>query len=101
MHESRDCDVYLMTSSRPIIEDCVRVRFAPLPGCYGGEVGGDGEKGMWREVDDFKWLRAERSPNWSLLDEGGRAREEVWREVVPGGPQIGVEEILGAVGVGG
>jgi len=34
MHESRDVDVYLLCGSRPIIEDCVGVRFAPLPEHY-------------------------------------------------------------------
>lgn len=34
MHESHDTDVYLLCGSRPIIEDCTGVRFAPLPGCY-------------------------------------------------------------------
>lgn len=22
---------------------------------------------LWNQVDDFKWLRAEHSPNWSIL----------------------------------
>ena len=34
MHECKNVDVYLMCSSRPIIEDCRSVRFAPLPECY-------------------------------------------------------------------
>lgn len=34
MHECRDCDVYLRVASRPIIEDCQGVRFAPLPEAY-------------------------------------------------------------------
>ena len=25
---------------------------------------------MWDQVDDFKWLRAEHSPNWSTLQPG-------------------------------
>lgn len=31
IHECRDCVVYLRCSSRPIIEDCHGIRFAPLP----------------------------------------------------------------------
>jgi tubulin-specific chaperone C len=34
MHECKNVDVYLMCSSRPIIEDCSGVRFAPLPENY-------------------------------------------------------------------
>ncbi len=36
MHECRNCDVYLQCSSRPIIEDCHGVNFAPLPKAYVG-----------------------------------------------------------------
>ena len=28
---------------------------------------------MWRNVDDFKWLRQQQSPNWCVLPEGERA----------------------------
>jgi hypothetical protein len=34
MHGSKDVDVYLHCSSRPIIEDCQGIRFAPLPSTY-------------------------------------------------------------------
>jgi hypothetical protein len=34
MHECKNVDVYLQCSSRPIIEDCIGVRFAPLPEFY-------------------------------------------------------------------
>lgn len=34
MHESKNCDVYLHCASRPIVEDCKGIRFAPLPECY-------------------------------------------------------------------
>ena len=100
MHSSRDCDVYLLTTSRPIIEDCSGIRFAPLPARYlTGED--EGVENQWMNVDDFKWLRQEPSPNWSLLPPEEGVSEGVWREVVPGGPKFGVEEILGAVGVSG
>ena len=36
MHQCRNVDVYLTCSSRPIIEDCSSVRFAPLPQTYVG-----------------------------------------------------------------
>lgn len=34
MHECKNVDVYLQSASRPIIEDCEGIRFAPLPDTY-------------------------------------------------------------------
>jgi len=34
IHECRNVDVYLHCTSRPIIEDCAGMRFAPIPGGY-------------------------------------------------------------------
>jgi tubulin-specific chaperone C len=34
IHECENVDVYLQCGSRPIIEDCKAMRFAPLPSCY-------------------------------------------------------------------
>lgn len=100
MHESRNVDVYLRCGSRPIIEDCTGIRFAPLPETYAaeGEEGREGEN-MWDQVDDFKWLRSEPSPNWRAMKAEERLEERVWREVVPGGPGKGVEDVLREVGL--
>jgi hypothetical protein len=98
MHESKACDVYLHASGRPIIEDCTSVQFAPLPEIYLKDT--DREvTNQWKEVDDFKWLRAEASPNWTVLDESKRATEGVWRDIVPGGPGMGTDDVLKAVGL--
>lgn len=71
MHGAKDVDVYLHCASRPIIEDCEGVRFAPLPeSMVSGEV--EAARNMWDQIDDFKWLKAEQSPNWSILPEGER-----------------------------
>ena len=96
MHDSKSVDVYLQTASRPIIEDCEKIWFAPLPECYATENGSK-LKNMWDQVDDFKWLKAEASPHWSILPEERRIDERVWKEVVPGQPGVGLEEILKAV----
>ncbi|TAQ87336.1 hypothetical protein B7494_g4309 [Chlorociboria aeruginascens] len=53
----------------------------------------------WDQVDDFKWLKAEHSPNWSILPADKRLSEEIWTDVVPGGPGVGLDEILKKVGV--
>jgi len=34
LHECKDCVVYLRCSSRPIIEDCHGIRFAPVPDSF-------------------------------------------------------------------
>ena len=58
------------------------------------------ESNQWDQVDDFKWLKADHSPNWSVLPETERIPDEVWRDVVPGGPGVGIEDILKKVGLG-
>lgn len=37
MHDCNNVDVYLSCMSRPIIEDCKNIRFAPIPKCYVSE----------------------------------------------------------------
>lgn len=34
MHDCKNVDIYLHCASRPIIEDCVNVRFSPIPDCH-------------------------------------------------------------------
>ncbi|KAH9603427.1 hypothetical protein KSS87_012632 [Heliosperma pusillum] len=75
IHNARECDFYLRVRSRPIIEDSSGVRFAPYCLRYEGiendlrESRLDEETENWANVDDFKWLRALQSPNWSILPE--------------------------------
>jgi hypothetical protein len=54
---------------------------------------------QWDQVDDFKWLKAEHSPNWSIVPEEERLNEDIWTTVVPGGPSVGLEDILKKTGV--
>ncbi|KAK9272026.1 hypothetical protein L1049_002395 [Liquidambar formosana] len=78
IHHAKGSDFYLRVRSRPIIEDCSRVRFAPYCLCYKGieedlrESSLNEEMGNWANVDDFRWLRAVQSPNWSILPENER-----------------------------
>jgi tubulin-specific chaperone C len=128
VHECENVDLYLQCASRPIIEDCHAVRFAPLPDAYatmharnditsaaeldeGGRSAsisaGDQHSvpapglNLWDQVDDFKWLKTEPSPNWSVLPEDQRVKEEVWRAVVQGKgrARLSVDEILAKVGL--
>ncbi|KAK3677355.1 hypothetical protein LTR78_002893 [Recurvomyces mirabilis] len=100
MHESRNCHIYLHTFSRPIIEDCSAIHFAPIPDMYLRDED-RGAENQFAMVDDFKWLRQEQSPNWSLLNMRRRVREEVWKDVVRGGPGLGVDDVLRAVNLPG
>lgn len=71
MHECKSCLVYLRCGSRPIIEDCKGIRFTPFQPVYNTtESSRPKSPNMWDQVDDFKWLRAEHSPNWSTLQPG-------------------------------
>lgn len=79
IHNVKMSDFYLRVRSRPIIEDCNGVRFAPYCLSYEGveedlrDASLDEETGNWANVDDFWWLRAVQSPNWSVLPENERA----------------------------
>ena len=78
IHYAKGSDFYLRVRSRPIIEDSNGVRFAPYCLYYQGieedlkDSGLDEETGNWANVDDFRWLRAVQSPNWSALSENER-----------------------------
>lgn len=55
---------------------------------------------LWDQVDDFKWLKAEHSPNWDTLPADSQVVDEVWRDIVPGGPGWSLDDILKATKVG-
>jgi tubulin-specific chaperone C len=56
-------------------------------------------RNQWDQVDDFKWLKSEPSPNWSILLVDKRLQEDIWTIVVPGGPGVGLDDILKKVGL--
>ncbi|XP_057970629.1 tubulin-folding cofactor C [Malania oleifera] len=78
VHHAKGTDFFLRVRSRPIIEDSSGVRFAPYCLSYEGieqdlqDSSLEEETGNWANVDDFKWLRAVHSPNWSILPENER-----------------------------
>jgi hypothetical protein len=49
---------------------------------------------QWDKVDDFKWLKVEASPNWSIIPSEKRIPEEVWTKWVPGAPGYALDDIL-------
>ncbi|KAL6913939.1 hypothetical protein ACHAPO_002389 [Fusarium lateritium] len=93
IHECSNVDIYLHCGSHPIIEDCSGMRFAPLPTPYRTEAE-ELDENQWDQVDDFKWLKAGHSPNWTTLSENERLGDDLWRSVVPGQPGVSVEEAL-------
>ncbi|EPE26970.1 hypothetical protein GLAREA_02884 [Glarea lozoyensis ATCC 20868] len=97
MHDCKNVDIYLQCTSRPIIEDCSNVRFSPIPKSQGDST--VESTNQWDQVDDFKWLKMEHSPNWSVLPEEKRLGENIWTDVVPGGPGVGLEDILKKIGI--
>jgi hypothetical protein len=82
IHDTYDTDFYLRVASNPIFEDCCGLRFAPYRLRYpalnaqmeqAGLGAGMKQGNMWHSVDDFKWHRAQHSPNWSVLPEAERS----------------------------
>ncbi len=86
VHNALNSDFYLLTRSKPIIENCSGVRVAPynfeypelaahLQTYFGedaaaasGNSGGKQSSNLWCAVEDFNWPRTdEQSPNWSIL----------------------------------
>jgi len=108
IHNSENTDVYLWCGSRPIIEGCSGMRFSELPDCYtkilqsppSSEIStSTPPQSQWNQIDDFKWLKSEPSPNWSILPPPDRLLDSIWTDVVPGGPSLGLDDILRRVGV--
>lgn len=75
VHTSSDCDIYLHVSSRAIIEDSKRIRFAPYDWSYDNISNDfktsnlDQNMNNWKQIDDFDCLTTdESSPNWSFIN---------------------------------
>ena len=59
----------------------------------------EGVENQWSHVDDFKWLKAGQSPNWTTLSESQMLSNDIWTKVVPGQPGMSVDDILKKVGI--
>lgn len=93
IHECKNVHIYLHCTSHPIIEDCSRMKFAPLPAYYGNESTAS-DTNQWDQVDDFKWLKDTASPNWSLMVEDARLPDDVWKNTVCGKAGMSTNDIL-------
>ncbi|KAA8645991.1 hypothetical protein EYZ11_004019 [Aspergillus tanneri] len=99
MHNCSDVDVYLSSSSNPVIEGCTNVRFGRIPKAYALDHDRPDAEDCWSQVEDFKWIKPEPSPHWSLLSADEAVPEEVWAEIVPGGPGWSLDDILRATNI--
>ncbi|KAF3484113.1 tubulin-specific chaperone C [Arthroderma uncinatum] len=94
MHDCTNVVVYLSCASNPIIEDCQDIRFSALPDSYAAQNGKRTD--MWSHVEDFKWLKAEQSPNWKILEAGEAVPEAVWETLSTKKHEWSLDEILKA-----
>lgn len=74
LHSSVSCDIYMLVTSRAIIEDCREIHVAPNTYAYDGydedlkESGLDGTVNNWEDIGDFNWLSTDKqSPHWSRI----------------------------------
>ena len=89
LHHAERCTFHLRVMSNPIIEDCTGLIFAPYNLQYSGlqemlvAAGlGSTEKNMWSRVQDFKWHRAQHSPNWTECVEASKWAVDAKHEAV-------------------
>jgi tubulin-specific chaperone C len=88
VHTTQRCDFYIHVASRPIIEHCSHLRFAPfevvvappaaaaaaatVASTHLGSEAKSAQSALWAQVDDFNWHRVQASPNWCILPESER-----------------------------
>lgn len=82
LHDSYDTHFYVYTTSKLIIEDCSRLSFHELQYTYDQLAADIKETGLqgynfWKDVQDFKWIKKERSPNFCLVFDGKEEAPEV------------------------
>jgi hypothetical protein len=80
IHDTTGTDFYVRTASGPIIEGCHAVRFAEYCLSYANldeqmeEAQLAAMPNAWSDVKDFKWHRAQRSPNWGPIPQEDHLR---------------------------
>eukprot|EP00939_MAST-03C_sp_MAST-3C-sp1_P001318 g1318.t1 len=81
IHSTTSCTFEVRTNSGPIIEDCTKLLFGPYPDLMYPRSHADFEESTlstgpaecWKDVQDFKWLRTQASPHWSILPASDRS----------------------------
>jgi len=59
----------------------------------------DSAKNQWDQVDDFKWLKVDHSPNWSTMPDADRKQGDFWVDKVAGKVVDDVASILRIAGI--
>ncbi|KAL8900845.1 MAG: hypothetical protein Q9192_000850 [Flavoplaca navasiana] len=99
-HVTRLAGSVLIVSCQQLrMHDCRKLRFAPLQEFVGLGVPEGYQKNMWDQVNDFNWLKAGHSPNWSVLDIACRFGADGWNAIqslTEGDP---VDTVLDAFGI--
>ncbi|KAG5518120.1 hypothetical protein PMAC_003306 [Pneumocystis sp. 'macacae'] len=75
MHDSKNINALISCRSKPIIENCTGIRFGPNP------YDKDSCK-TWNEVQDFGWLKQNKSPNWDIIPEEDRWEVGKWENII-------------------
>lgn len=74
IHNTTSTNFYVMINSKPIIEHSTNNTFFPLKIQYNGyddnisKANIDTNDNKYSQVQDFQWLKQERSPNFAVLD---------------------------------
>ena len=53
----------------------------------------------WDQVQDFKWLKPEQSPNWKNLEPSKRVPNHIWKAISSSPPSHTLRDILLIVGI--
>ena len=77
IHKANEVTFQLDVKSHPIIEDCSKLVFGPNRFTWPtrkedeekAEFDEDQGVNKWAEVNDFKWIKSEQSPNWRPMSE--------------------------------
>ena len=73
VHKSKECEFFIFASSKPIIENCTELKFAKHRFEYSGleedlkNSGLKDKENLYEQVQDFNWLKTEKSPNFEIV----------------------------------
>ena len=76
IHKTEKCDFHIFASSKPIIENCSELTFSKHRFDYDGleedlkNSGLKDKENLFEEVQDFNWLKTEKSPNFVIVKSG-------------------------------
>lgn len=110
MHTSKNALVQLYVSSRPVIEHCEGIMFAPYypslerndqfppvsTPCYRllrDSQTRTQEPSQHYTVQDFDWIKPTPSPNWTRADANNNALDKV-QAAITSGADFAIEELL-------